>query len=191
MTRAGTAIALLLSPFALIAQNGSASAAASFGVAGPENGQFTLVAPQPGSIAACPIGMQANQGVWNHRITIRNGDKDRVLQPFGQKISLTLKDPRHARITAATVRVHGLTGKNRIMQAGNQAAASDAARTIHLSFGTQSESGVTGTLWIPGFTAISFIELQEVSYADGSAWRTSVTRLCRVQPDPLMLVSDR
>jgi hypothetical protein len=141
--------------------------------------------------AACPIGMHADQGVWDHTMRIHEGDKQGVLQPFGQKLSLTLKDTRHARITAATVRVHGLTGKNRIVQTGGERGGSDAVRTVQVSFGSQGEAGVTGDLWIPGFTAVTLIELREVSYSDGTAWKISGSNVCRVQPDPLMLVSNR
>jgi hypothetical protein len=192
MTRAAVLAAFLLSSLTLAAQSGSTAGAASSQAASHElrstSGGTITVLP---TVAGCPIGMQASQGVWDHTIRIREGDKERGLQPFGQKISLTLKDPRHARITAATVRVHGLTGKNRMLQTGSEAGTPDAVTTIRLSFGPQGDAGVTGDLWVPGFTAVTLIELQEVSYSDGSTWKVSGTDICHVQPDPLMLISNR
>ncbi len=185
MKRSAIALAFLLSSFTLAAQNGSPSGAAS--VAGMQTLSGNAVAVrQP--MSGCPIGMQASQGVWNHTIAVQKGLGN---QKFGQRLALTLKDSRHAGIAAATVRVHGLTDKSRVVQAGNDAATQDAATTVRLSFGSQEESGVTGDLWIPGFTAVTSVELQEVSYRDGSAWRVSGSDICRVQPDPVMLISNR
>jgi len=179
MKRAALTVALLLTSLSLAAQSNAKP-------------QTLTLYRLPNLVAGtCPIDMHANQGVWDHTLKIREGDKERVPQPFGQRISLTLKDPRHAPITAATVRVHGLTGKNRVLQTGNEAGTSDAVTTIHLAFGAQGDAGVTGDLSIPGFTAVNFIELQEVSYSDGATWRVSGLELCRVQPDPVMLVINR
>jgi len=46
-------------------------------------------------------------------------------------------------------------------------------------------------LWLPGFTSVTSIELMEVTYADGSAWKISGSNVCRVQPNPLMLITER
>jgi hypothetical protein len=191
MTRAALAVTLLLSPLVLAAQAGSSAGSFSFGVASLENGRGSVASPPGFTANACPIGMHADQGVWDHTMRIREGDKRAVIQPFGQKISLTLKDSRGVRITAATVRVHGLTGENRIVQTSDKTGGSDAVRTVQVSFGRQGEAGVTGDLWIPGFTAVTLIELREVSYSDGTAWKVSGSSVCRVQPDPLMLISNR
>jgi hypothetical protein len=47
---------------------------------------------------------------------------------------------------------------------------------------------VTSDLYVPGFTAVSSIELLEVSYDDGRVWRIGGSSVCRVKPDPMMLI---
>jgi len=185
MTRAAVAIALILSPLALAAQNGSTAGAPSFGVA-------TLqVLPPNENARTCPIGMHASQGIWDRTIRIREGDKERVPPPSCQKIALALKDSHPARIDAATVRVLGLTGKNRMIQTGARTPNTDGIRTLRVKFTAGDDGRVSADLWLPGFTAVTSIELLEVSYADGSAWKISGSSVCRVQPDPLMLISNR
>ncbi len=58
--------------------------------------------------------MVANQGVWDHTIRVRKGQQEKVIQPFGQRIFLTLNDSHRASIVAATVKVYGLTATNRM-----------------------------------------------------------------------------
>jgi len=132
--------------------------------------------------------MHASQSLWNHTIAVQKGLGS---HKFGQRLSLVLKDTRRARITGATVRVHGLTGKNRMLQTGDRSDAAESATTIHLSFGPKNDNEAVGDLWIPGFTAVTNVELQEVSYSDGSVWRVSGLDICRVQPDPIMLITER
>jgi hypothetical protein len=179
MTRAALAITLLFGSLPLAAQNGTTPKASS------------LYVIPTFLTATCPISMQANQDVWDHTIKIREGERERVLQPFGQKISLTLKDTHPARIQAATVRVDGLTGKNRMVQTGPNSANPDGIRTLRVRFAVLNDGRVSADLWLPGFTAVTSVELLEVSYADGSSWKISGSNVCRVQPDPLMLISNR
>jgi hypothetical protein len=159
-------------------------------------GSLTLAAqnsatPRIKTVPACPIDMQANQGVWDHTIRVRETDKEQVLQPFGQRLSLILKDSHSARIQTATVRVDGLTGKNQMLQTDVRTSNADGIRTMTVRFASQDDGRVAADLWIPGFTSVTSIELLEVSYADGSTWKISGSNVCSVKPDPLMLISNR
>lgn len=176
MTRSALAIILALASLTSAAQNTRPGAAT------------TLYVVPPFLAATCPIGMQANQGVWDHTIRVREGEK---VQPFGQRISLTLKDSHPAPIQSATVRVDGLTGKNRILQTDAKFPKTDGIRTLTVKFVSQDDGRVSADLWLPGFTAVTSVELLEVAYADGSMWKISSSNVCRVQPDPLMLISNR
>lgn len=141
-------------------------------------------------VGSCPIGMQARQGVWDHTITVHR-DGEQFKGPFGQRIFLTLVDVHPARIVAATVRVHGLTGKNHMVQIDGDAGGDpNPARTMRIRFDANGNGSVTSDLYAPGFTSISSIELVEVSYADGSIWKIGESNVCRVTPDPLMLIAE-
>lgn len=173
MKHIAAGIVLALTPLTLAAQS---------------TGGSVIVVLQPdGTLSACPIGMRASQGLWDHAIAVKRGLGD---QKFGQRIILTLNDAHPARVVAATVKVHGLTGKSHMLQtAGGSNADSDAARILQVRFAVTSEGSVSGDLYVPGFTSVSSVELQQVSYADGSTWNISVPNLCRVTPNPMMLIA--
>jgi hypothetical protein len=202
MIRTAAGFALLLSSALVIAQNSPPSGVATFGVAG-QQGEVT--APQMHSVpegtivihptiaAACPIDMHATQGVWDHRtVRVRDGERDLVPHGFGQRISLKLKDSRPARIVAATLRVHGLNGRNGILPTPAETAPrSNAVRTMKVKFTEERDGTVSTDLWVGGFTSVTSIQLIDVSYSDGSVWTISRSNACRVQPDPLMLIPER
>jgi hypothetical protein len=137
--------------------------------------------------------MAASQGVWDHTLRVRQGQQEKVHQPFGQHIFLTLNtlnDSHPAPILAATVKVRGLTGKNHMLQtAGNADANGDAIKTMKITFSTSSKGGASSDLYIPGFTSVSSIELLTVSYDDGQVWEIGGSSPCRVRPDPMMLIA--
>ena len=138
----------------------------------------------------CPIGMHASQGVWDHTIRVREGQKERTLQPFGQRILLSLVVTGPSPIVSATVKVRGLTGKNRMLQTesfGN--VSSDGVRIMRITF-VQRPDGVSSDLYIPGLTSVSSIELLDVSYGDGKVWKIGASSVCRVTPDPMMLIAN-
>ena len=139
----------------------------------------------------CPIGMVANQGIWDHTFKVRDGQQEKAPQQFGQRISLTLADSHPSPIDAATVKVHGLTGKNHIVQAADGASEDgNATRIMRVKFATSEKSSVTGDLYLPGFTSVTSIELLQLSYEDGKSWRIGTSSGCRVTPDPLMLIAN-
>ncbi len=189
MKRAVACAFLLLSSLTLAAQNtGTASDGAS-----SQARNSALRASDAFEVShgggTCPIGMRASQGLWDHTVAVRKGLGD---QKFGQRISLTLKDAHPSRIETATVRVHGLTGKSYMLQTSTDTNETrDAARMLNVTLVEQADGTVSADLWISGFTSVSSVELQEVSYADGSSWRISENAVCRIAPDPIMLITSR
>jgi len=151
----------------------------------------TVYHPPTLAAGTCPIVMGADQGVWNRTVRVREGNKDRIAPPFGQKISLTLKDSQTKRILTATVRVDGLTGKDQVLQTGGKTLNADGTRKLTVKFVPQDDGAVSADLSLPGFTSVTSVELLEVSYADGSTWKVSASDLCRVQPNPMMLITER
>ncbi|WP_162601869.1 hypothetical protein [Occallatibacter savannae] len=177
---------LALMPFTLAAQESSRSAPPP---------QVHLM---PGGTAVflsdlaetCPIGMHATQGMWDHTIRVREGEKQSARPQVGQRIALNLKDSHP--IVSAVVRVRGLNGKNRMMLTPAGTEQDWNAVTIqNVRFGTEADGSVSADLRVPGFTAVHSVELISVSYADGSRWSRSSLQTCRTQPDPLMLITER
>lgn len=182
MKHAAVCLVLLLSPLMLAAQN----SAKNQGQAPAQGLVIVDLGEQAGD--GCPISMRARHGVWDHTIKIQQGQQGNKFQPFGQRIFLTLSSSKAAPIIAATVKVHGLTGKNHMVETA-AGASGDATKILKITFAESQWDGVTGDLYIPGFTSVSSIELVEVSYDDGRVWRIGDSGVCRVTPDPLMLIA--
>lgn len=149
----------------------------------------TRILPLNSLPGACPIDMYARQGVWDHTIRIREGEHQQSHAPFGQRIFLTLVDKRPVQIVAATIIVRGLTGKNRVLQTAGSANDFVAARIIRATFTKQPDGSVSADIYVPGLTSVTSLELQDVSFADGSTRKFNSSSMCRVAPDPFMLVA--
>lgn len=188
MYRAAAAIALL-SSLTLVAQNRSTGAQGSASPAAANQAPSTIVLEVPlNSTPVCPIGMRARQGVWDHTITVHQGGQ-KYKGPFGQRIILTLTAAHEARIVAATVLVRGFNGKNRMLETSS--SEGNATKVLRTGFGKSSQgNAVSADLYISGFTAITSVKLQDVTYSDGSTWHADQSNACRVAPDPLMLVAE-
>jgi len=202
MIRTAAGLALLFTSVALVAQTGASAGVAGFEVDGPkaleatgsqahsiEGGTVVALTSQSG---ACPIDMHASQGIWDRTIRVHEGENERTLQPFGQRISLNLKDSHPARIVAGTVRVRGLNGKSRALPTpADTAQRWNAVRILKVTFDEENDGTVMADLRIGGFTSVGYIQLIDVTYSDGSKWTISGSNACRVQPDPMMLITER
>jgi len=67
--------------------------------------------------------------------------------------------------------------------------SSDGFRIMRITF-VQKPDGVYSDLYVPGFTSVSSIELLDVSYGDGRVWKIGGSSVCRVTPDPMMLIAN-
>jgi hypothetical protein len=131
--------------------------------------------------------MLAQQRLGDHLLAAHNLQSPIT---FGQKIALTLTDKR---ITSAQVTVHGLVPKGRLVQstASPENSFGRGTRSLTVSFTSGQDDAVSADLALPGLTAVISIELDTLTYADGTVWHVSADRPCRVAPDPLMLITSR
>lgn len=176
MDRLSAAAALLICSSMLLAQDRI------------QTSTTVLVLPFNSTFGSCPIGMHARQGIWDHTLKVNQGEQRKSKTPFGQRIVLTLLDTHPASVVAATLMVRGFDGKDHMMQAAADSPG-DAARTLHAVFAKQADGNVSADIYVPGFTSVTSLQLQEVSYADGSVWSVTGSNVCRVAPDPLMLIA--
>jgi hypothetical protein len=138
---------------------------------------------------ACPVEMLAKQRGSSQLVEVRNGKRT---ETPGQRILLTLRTGQSPHITSARVTVRGLTSRGRLMGSdSSENLSSDASRTMTVVFNETTNGGVTGELTLPGFTSVTSISLEEIIYDNGTLWRVGDNGVCRVAPDPFMLISDR
>ena len=120
-------------------------------------------------------------------------DENGVKRPlFAPRLRLFLDDVRtdksSQRIVSAAVTVHGSKSTAKVRPIDSKTDPGDLAMTLNVSLADWGEPGVSGDFRLPGFTSANRVDLQSVTYADGSTWKLSGGESCRVAPDPLMLV---
>jgi hypothetical protein len=62
--------------------------------------------------------------------------------------------------------------------------------TLTVRLAEWGEPGVSGDFRLPGFVTASRVDLQAVTYKDGSNWKLAGTETCRVAPDLVMRVAN-
>lgn len=136
----------------------------------------------------CPVSMRAQQTAgWNMvKVEPRQPRESLTFQ----SIHLILADGRTAQVTGARVKVRGLTDKARVLPASGQEGPSEITRIVNVNFDGGGMNEVAADLVLHGFTSIKSIDLQSLTYADGSVWKAEEL-VCRAFPDPLMLVGAR
>jgi hypothetical protein len=138
----------------------------------------------------CPISMRAQHQANANRLNV---DKSRP-QGVAQWLRLILLNSDSSQLVAARVRVHGLSGRVRAAEtlSGQNSSGqnnSDATATLEVRLAQGQGNEVYGDLRVPNMTAVLSIDLNAVTYADGSTRSFSGMDACRTVPDPLMLIA--
>jgi hypothetical protein len=142
----------------------------------------TEVAPPPGT---CPVSLHARHAgggeMWKVDGVPING--------ISQMLHLIVTNPDSRRVVAANVTVRGFADKGRLLPAMSTQDGSDAAKTLDVKFPSGPGKETTTELRVPGLTAVTVIDLNSVTYSDGSSWKLAPGNSCRSWVDGLMLVS--
>ncbi|MGA2808130.1 MAG: hypothetical protein ABSE87_08340 [Terracidiphilus sp.] len=163
------------------------------GTAGMENmGQTqNFIVKLPQGPSTCPVSLRAQQAASGNMLAVRSGEPKGPAQ--GLHLILTNRDSRQ--IVGATVTVRGLTAKGRVTRALSDPALTglddDAARTLEVTFSAGTSREFFTDFSVPGLTSVRAIDLDSVTYADGSTWKLAPGKTCRAVPDPLMLIVSR
>jgi hypothetical protein len=138
-------------------------------------------------IDTCPVALHAQQFSAATRREV--GSDDPRPKGVAQSLHLILTNPDSRRVVAANVTVRGFADKARFVETLSSPDNSDAARTMDVRFLAGSGKEVSADLRVPGLTAVSAIDLNSVTFADGSIWKLAAGSSCRSWIDGLMLVS--
>jgi hypothetical protein len=146
------------------------------------NSQQAVLEVVPTS-SGCPIG-----------ISVQHGSSPELLkaskpQPPGiaQYLQVTMSNSKSVDIVGAQITAHGFDAKTRYFPA--QVSSPDLTKTSDLDLTVKSKGDGTTGLRLARFTAVSWIDLDSVTYADGTTWHSSVGTTCRVVPGLMRLVS--
>lgn len=134
---------------------------------------------------SCPVGLRAEHRADGNMV--RTGSAHP--KGPGQRVHLTLTSPGGRAMVNATFTVRGWTAEARMEQARQSHGAPPAVQILQAPLVAGTNRTATADLWLPGFTAVTSVELLAVTYADGSLWSPPAGKTCRVQPDPFMLIA--
>ena len=107
------------------------------------------------------------------------------VQNLGIRLILTNLSPQS--IVSAQVVVHGFSNKWRYVPLSG--ADPDLATPVDVALDVKGNGQASHNLSLSRFTAITAVDVNEITYADGSAWRTSSPGACSASPDLFMLVN--
>jgi hypothetical protein len=141
-----------------------------------------MMSPSPNS---CPVGLRADPAVGLTQNTINTNPG-----VPSQTVTLELNNLGLRNVTRAQFTVHGLTGRGQVNPASlSDPEAATTSKQVELSFKIAHDGKASAPLLAQGFTSISWIELDSLTYADGSAWHASPQHNCSVVPNRFMLVA--
>lgn len=154
-------------------------------------GDLKLRAVEPASPASvCPLDMHVRQGIGSRMMAV--DEHGAQVEMFAARLKLLLKDLRAdktgQRMVRATVTVHGLNGQEQILPADTEPRSADAKKTLSVRLTGDGDPEVSGDLLLPGFTAALMVDLESVTYDDGTVWKFSGASACHAPPDFLMPV---
>jgi hypothetical protein len=139
--------------------------------------------------AECPVGLLVKHGTSSF---LR---RDTEYTPFTkpapavleQRIHVTMTNLSAQEIVKAQITVHGFSDKWRAIPLAG--AAPDLTRTVNLVLDVRGNDRASSDLSLRRFTSVASVDVNSLTYADGSAWQASVPGACSVTPERIMLLS--
>jgi hypothetical protein len=154
-------------------------------------GQYTL--PTPIDPAKCPVGMQVTH---SGRFAERNakfGPADDVVPSIPeQRINLEMINLLPHDIANAKITARGLSHDWRVTFVSDTPGTqqtTELAKTVDVALDVKGNSSASRELSFAHFSVIWTIEVNSVTYADGSTWHASSPGACSVAPSLIMQIS--
>ena len=166
----------------------AASLAASAGVAStPASVQRTpaTVVLQAANPAGCPVGFGARHAGQGGLVNV--GPASARHREQGYRITFAPGQGRP--IAQARITLRGVSGPH-VMAAGEApASGADAAQSFNVVPSSGSKGLLHSTVFTDKLTGVQWVELNDLTYADGTSWHATAATPCRIAPDGYMLVT--
>ena len=147
---------------------------------------------------SCPVNMQARHAMQTP-VSVNADGKDlqgpaihapkEQVAPQFQRLQLTLSNPSSRDIVSAEFTAHGFSNKPRARDLSAGSNEPDLAKTIEIALGLKGNGHVSSDLSLQHFTAVTSIDLNSLTYADGTTWHAPSPGACSITPSPVMLVA--
>jgi hypothetical protein len=147
---------------------------------------FTL--PPRMDPAKCPVGLQVTHSGRFAERNAKSGPADDVAPSLSeQRLDFKMTNFLPREIVNAEITVHGFSHKGRYIPVS--APTPDLAKTVDVALDVKGNSSASRELSFARFSAIRTIDVNSVTYVDGSTWHASSPGACSVAPSLIMPVS--
>jgi hypothetical protein len=171
---------LFLIATALPAQTGFASMSGLT----PQNSPATVTTLTSQPFYNCPIGIAAQHTPGG---TVLQVSPSAAHRPLGYNINLSAFDGRLIR--QASVTLHGFIGPHFLPATSKDDPTTDATETFTLTPGNTPKPAFQSVVYAKKLTGVSWIQVDEVTYADGKEWHQTTGSVCRVTPNGFLPVT--
>ena len=146
----------------------------------------------------CPVGISARRGLGVGAVAVdndkpdRNGPNDRINRgEASQQLQILMLNLKAVGVTGAQITAHGTApGAGRVIPAGDADGAT-ATQTVYLKLAVGAGGEGSTDVRFRGFTSISLLDLDAVSFADGTSWHSAAGHTCEIVPSRFMLVNSQ
>lgn len=143
-----------------------------------------VVAPATG---ACPVGFSARHANVGALLNVSPATK-----PRGPAYNLRFVPRDGGAITQVRITLHGISGHH-VIPAGNgpHAASNETSEAFTLPLSSNGRDLFTSVVYPGKLTGVTSVELNELTYADGTKWHETADARCEIAPNGYMLVAGR
>jgi hypothetical protein len=141
--------------------------------------------------AGCPVDMEARHATRTPASMNADGENapGSKVAPQLQRLRLTLTNPSSRDIVSAQLTAHGFSKKPRARDLSAGSNEPDLAKTIEVALGVKGKGQASRDLSLNHFTAVTSIDLNSITYADGTTWNAPSPGACSITPRMVMLVA--
>ena len=138
--------------------------------------------------SSCPVRISVQHRSGLERLEANQPQSKEI----AQYLQVTMSNSKSVDIVGAQITAHGFDAKTRYLPAQLPLTASpDLTKTVDLDLTVKSRGNESTDLRLARFTAVSWIDLDSVTYADGTTWHSSAGKTCHVVPELMRLVGSR
>jgi hypothetical protein len=147
---------------------------------------FTL--PPHMDPSKCPVGLKVERssGLFAYK-NAKSGPADDADQRTSQRLDFRMTNLLPQEIVNAEITAHGFRYEWRVIRVA--APTPDLWKTMDVALDVKGNSSTSRELSFAHFSTVSTIDVNSVTYADGSTWHASSPGQCSVAPSLIMRVS--
>jgi hypothetical protein len=138
------------------------------------------------AIAGCPVGFTAGHS--NSLTQVRT--RDAKPGTPSQSLNVAMANPTSRDIVSAQITLHGLSQHYRLTPlTADTASTGDLSKQVTLDLSVDAGKRADTDFRVSGFTSIQRVDLDSLTYSDGTKWTAPAHHSCSIVPNGLMLVA--